>query len=146
MSEEYETTNQEPRNYDAVVYTPLDPEPAPDPEPFTSDRTGIESAADELKSTRAERNVIVERAFHDGVDTSKAAPGNRTLSPEYAAEKLQETRDWEKQLAQEELDAATAAAVDDFRSDQPPPTRIGTSATARASSASRSAPRRGNRA
>ena len=112
---EYETTNQEPRNYDAVVYESLEPEPAPDPEAFGSNHTEIERAAEELSGTRAERNQVIERQFHDGQDFTKVAPGNKTVSPEYAADKLKEIRELEQQVEGWDRDAALQKEIDALR-------------------------------
>lgn len=112
---EYETTNQEPRNYDAVVYELLEPEPAPDPEAFGSNHTEIERAAEELSGTRAERNQVIERQFHDGQDFTKVAPGNKTVSPEYAADKLKEIRELEQQVEGWDRDAALQKEIDALR-------------------------------
>jgi hypothetical protein len=119
MSEEYQTTHDEPSNYLDGIHTPLDPGPAPDAEVFGSDHASIEQAADELKSTRAERGVVIERAFHDGQDLTRAAPGNRTVSAEFAADSLKALRADENALVQAEINAATAKAVDDLRDQTP---------------------------
>jgi hypothetical protein len=116
---EYETENQPPTNFDHIVYTSLDPDKQPDPEPFTSDYEGLDQAADEVRRTRAERNVVVERAFVDPDNTSKIAPGNYSVSPEHAADALQARRDLEAEYVQAQLDAETAKAVDQFRGEQP---------------------------
>jgi hypothetical protein len=115
LSQEYETTIPEPRNYLDGVHESLEPEPAPDPEPFGSNHTEIERAAEELSSSRAERNQVVERQFHDGQDFTKVAPGNKTVSPEYAADKLKEIRELEQQVEGWDRDAALQKEIDALR-------------------------------
>ena len=117
---ENETTNQEPKSYDRITYASLDPPKEPDPEPFSSDRTGIEQASDELSQTRGERNIIVERQFADPEDFRKVAPGNRSVSVEHAADTLAATREFEAQIGQAGLDAEIAKEVDAFRAAQQP--------------------------
>ena len=111
-----------PTNFDHITYTSLDPEKPDDPLPFDSGREGLEQAADEFShQTKAERNEITERTWGDPRDWSKHAPGNRSVSAEHASDMLKETRETEARLAQAEIDAATARAVDDFRGDAAQP-------------------------
>jgi hypothetical protein len=115
MSEEYQTTHEEPRNYLDGVHTPLDPQPAADVEAFGSNHTEIERAAEELSSSREGRNPVIERAFHDGQDLTRAAPGDRSVSPEFAADALKGIRADEESWARTNADAELAKVIDDFR-------------------------------
>jgi hypothetical protein len=102
------------------IIDPPAEKPAVEPGTFASDKIGLEEAASELPETRAPRNDVVERAYQDPDDWSKPAPDSLTVSAEEAADALKNTRDWERQVAQGEVDAVLQARVDTFRSGEQP--------------------------
>jgi hypothetical protein len=101
------------------VIDPPAERPAVEPGTFASDKVGLEEAASELSETRAPRSDVVERAYQDPDDWSKPAPDSLTVSAEEAADALRNTREWERQVGQGEVDAVLQAKVDNFREQQP---------------------------
>jgi hypothetical protein len=101
--------------------SPAPERPAVEPGTFASDKIGLEEAASELSETRAPRSDVVERAYQDPEDWSKPAPDSLTVTAEEAADALKSTRDWERQVAQGEVDAVLQARVDNFRTGEPQP-------------------------
>jgi hypothetical protein len=122
LSEEFDPVDAPrdtpPTKFDHIIYESLDPEKSSEPE-IRGDEAGPAEAAAELRQTPGERNEITERVWGDPRDWSKHAPGNRSVSAEHASDMLAEAREAEAALAQAELDAATARAVDDFRAEPP---------------------------
>jgi hypothetical protein len=94
--------------------------PAVEPGTFASDKVGLEEAASELSETRAPRSDVVERAYQDPEDWSKPAPDSLTVSAEEAADALRNTREWERQVGQGEVDAVLQAKVDTLRDGEQP--------------------------
>ncbi len=115
MSEEFESgaldpTAAEPRTYgDSQFLESLDPPKADEPLPFSSDHEGIEQAAEERDAAQ-ERHVVDVIQFQDG--KGHVQDGDKTASPEYAAEELTNYRARKDALAQAQLDADTQAALD----------------------------------
>jgi hypothetical protein len=102
-------------DYSHATYESLDPPKTEEPNSFCSDKIGLDEAAAELTQTRAERNIVVERAFADPEDREKIAPGNYQVSAEYAADTLKAAREFEANFAQAEFAAELAKEVDQFR-------------------------------
>ena len=102
-------------DYSHTTYESLDPPTTEEPNSFGSDKIGLDEAAAELTQTRAERNIVVERAFADPEDRKKLAPGNYQVSAEHAADTLKAAREFEANFAQAEVAAELAKEVDEFR-------------------------------
>ena len=103
-------------DYSHATYESLDPPTTEEPTSLGSDKIGLDEAAAELTQTRAERNIVVERAFADPEDREKIAPGNYQVSAEHAADTLKAAREFEANFAQAEFAAELAKEVDEFRS------------------------------
>ena len=81
--------------------------------PFSSDREGIEQAIEERSRTAGERNAIDVIQFQDG--DGHVQDGNKTVSPEHAADELKAYRERKAAVADQQLGEHLAAAVDEFR-------------------------------
>ena len=121
-TEHFDPTSAEPKTYgDGQFPESLDP-PKADELPFSSDREGIEQAIEERSRTAGERNIIDVIQFQDG--KGHVQDGNKTASPEYAADELKAYRERKAAVADQQLGEQLAAAVDEFRGvpqEQPEP-------------------------
>ena len=121
-TEHFDPTSAEPKTYgDGQFSESLDP-PKADELPFSSDREGIEQAIEERSRTAGERNAIDVIQFQDG--QGHVEHGNKTVSPEHAADELKAYRERKAAVADQQLGEQLAAAVDEFRGvsqEQPEP-------------------------
>jgi hypothetical protein len=115
MSEQY--APDEPASFDAIVERqPYEPA-TESADPFVG-KDGLSDAASEVSRARETRETL-RRFVRDPDDPSSPAPRDVTISAETASDALRENRNLEAQYEQSEIDRATAAAIDNFRGEQP---------------------------
>ena len=131
MSEEFESgaldpTAAEPKTYgDSQFLESLDPPKPDEPLPFEQTVPASRRPADERDRTAGERNIIDVIQFQDG--KGHVQDGNKTVSPEHAADELKAYRERKAAVADQQLGEQLAAAVDEFRGvpqEQPEPQPI----------------------
>jgi hypothetical protein len=114
-SEQY--APDEPASFDAIVERqPYEPAKE-SADPFVG-KEGLSEAADEVSRARETREVT-RRWIRDPDDFSKVAEKDVTITAETAADALKAARTQEMEWENAEVERATAAAVDDFRGEQP---------------------------
>jgi hypothetical protein len=117
MSEDQnlDPTSNEPATYgsESLFMESLDPKPAPEPEIFTSDVTGLEQAAQERSRTAQERSAVDVLQFKDA--DGNVHEGDKIASKEFAADEITRYRAQKAAAEQQEIDEALRQLVDDNR-------------------------------